>query len=174
MRRASPGRPALHCSEMKKFSAWFVLLSLAVLAGCSGIRLISAYDEATDRSLIAIQHKTDDFIEALKKTANTDAAAFDRHLRFYEDTDRDLRQLEFRVGSIPDNDRTIRLVTDIRAVILGEGRCTEEERSLRALHCLPENKFKGPSPKVLQISQRNINQTISAALKLELAKKHGR
>ena len=95
-------------------------------------------------------------------------------MQFYDDIERDLRQLEFRVASIPNNDRTVGLVKQMRGVILGDGRCTEEQSSLRALHCLPENRAKGPSPKVLQISQRNINQAISAALNLELAKKHGR
>jgi len=35
------------------------------------------------------------------------------------------------------------------------------------------HREKGPSPMALEISRRNINQTISAALTLELAKKHG-
>ena len=34
---------------------------------------------------------------------------------FYDDADRQLRRLEFRVSSIPKNDRTVKLVGDIRA-----------------------------------------------------------
>ena len=45
--------------------------------------------------------------------------------------------------------------------------------SLQSLHCLQENKALGPSRMALEISQRNINQVIGAALALEVAKKQG-
>jgi hypothetical protein len=51
-----------------------IVLTLAVLSGCAGVRLISDYDETTDKSLMAIQHRADDFIELLKKKAKTDLA----------------------------------------------------------------------------------------------------
>lgn len=160
-------------SEKRFFSSLYVLLVLTIFVGCAQVRLVSDYDEFTDKSLTVIQQKTDDFIESLRMKAKTDEAAFDKHLEFYEEIDRDLRRLEFRVGSIPNNERTIKLVRDIRMVILGEGTCSEDESSLRSLHCLSENKDQGPSAKVLEIARRNINQTISAALNLELSKKNG-
>lgn len=160
-------------------AAWLCACSLLV-AGCT---LVSDYDQVTDQSLTALQKKTDDFITALKDVTQNDSGAggFDQHQAFYQEVDRDLRQLEFRVTSIPQNDDTVKLVDNIRTVILGKPaeaggpstECTGEGASLRDLHCLPANKAKGPSAAALEIARRNINQTISAALSLELAKKQG-
>lgn len=144
-----------------------------MMAGCAGVKLISAYDEVTDKSLTAIQQKTDDFIETLIKQSGTDEASFSKHQAFYNDIDQQLRQLEFRVNSIPKNDKTVNLVKNIRSAILGEGNGLEDGNSLRDLHCMTANRDKGPSAKVLEINRRSINQTISAALSLELAKKQG-
>ncbi len=154
----------------------FIYYSLAILctsllSGCAGIKLISDYDEVTDKSLTAIQQKTDDFIESLIAQSGTDEAAFGKHQFFYRDIDQQLRRLEFRVNSIPANDRTIDLVKKIRMAILGGGKCTEDGTSLRDLHCMPASKDKGPSATALKICRLTVNQTISAALSLELAKK---
>lgn len=164
-------RVSLSRNQVLKY--WVAVLCAFLLAGCAGVKLISYYDEVTDKSLTAIQQKTDDFIETLFKQSGTDEAAFSKHQDFYNDIDQQLRRLEFRVNSIPKNDKTIDLVKRIRLVILGEGKCTEDGTSLRDLHCMPTNKDKGPPAKALEISRRNINQTISAALNLELAKKQG-
>lgn len=156
--------------------AWMLcgwVLAAALLSGCSGIVLISDYDQETDKGLMALQQKADDFVESLKGVTGTDAGAFAKHQVFYEETDRDLRRLEFRVSSIPKNKHTEKLVADIRSALLGKGLCTTEGTSLRDLHCLPASKDKGPSKASLDVAQRSVNQTISAALSLELAKKQG-
>jgi hypothetical protein len=152
----------------------FLLLSFVGLSGCAGMRLVSDYDEATDKGLTAIQQKTDDFIDLLVRKAGTADASLAKQQEFYDEMDRLFRRLEFRVASIPGNDHTIDLVKKARLVILGEGKCSEEGVSLKDLHCLPENRDKGPSATVLEISRRNINQALTAALSLELAKKLGR
>jgi hypothetical protein len=149
------------------------LLAASLTAGCSGIELVSRYDEATDSALTALQQKSDDFIELLKATAGTADASFAKHQAFYDELDRDLRQLEFRVSSIPNNSHTTRLIVAVRQVLLGSGQCNAEGASLRDLHCLPANQATGPSPTALELSGRNINQTIGAALNLEIMKKQG-
>ena len=146
---------------------------MVVSIGCAGVRLISDYDEATDQGLTRIQKTTDDFIEFLKRSAGTPAASFEKSTAFYTGIDRDLRQLEFRVRAIPRNDGTVALVQDIRAAILGTGLCSADGTSPRELPCLAANRTRGPSVTALAIAQRNINQTISAALSLELAKRQG-
>lgn len=175
-------RPLTMAAQMERpakqtvyWGTWmqFALLSvLLFLAGCSSIHLISDYDDVTDKSLTAIQQKTDDFIASLRKNYGTDAASLEKSKGFYEDIDQDLRRLEFRVGSIPKNTKTRTLVTNIRLAILGENTGAEGA-SLKDLHTLPENAGKGIPPKSLEVAQRNINQVISAALSLELAKKQG-
>ena len=152
---------------------WSVLLLILAVGSCSGIRLISDYDDVTDKSLTAIQQAVGDFIDLLIKQAGTDSAAFDKHKDFYDGIDTQLRRLEFRVALIPKNTKTIKLVKDIRSVILGSANSSSEGNSLRDLHCSVSNKDRGPSSTALEINRRNINQAISAALSLELAKKQG-
>jgi hypothetical protein len=144
-----------------------------LVSACTSVQLISAYDEPTDKALTALQQSTDDFITKLIANAPSKENAFEKHKKFYEDTDKQLRGLEFRVASIPKNSHTVKLVANIRASILGDGKCSEGGNSLRDLHCLPANAERGPSRVALEISRRNINQAIGAALALELAKKQG-
>ena len=164
-------RISLSRNQMLKY--WATILCAILLAGCAGAKLISDYDEVTDKSLTTIQQKTDDFIETLITQSGTKKAAFSKHQDFYMDIGQQLRRLEFRVNAIPKNDKTIDLVKKIRLAILGEGICTAEGTSLRDLHCMRVNKDKGPSATALAICRLNVNQTISAALSLELAKKQG-
>jgi hypothetical protein len=152
---------------------WVAMLCAILLAGCAGARLISDYDEVTDKSLTTIQQKTDDFIETLLAQSGTNKAAFSKHQAFYGDIAQELRRLEFRVNAIPKNEKTIDLVKKIRLAILGEGKCTAEGKSLRDLHCTPANKVKGPSITALATCRLNVNQAISAALGLEVSKKQG-
>lgn len=150
------------------YAVFFILL-----CGCTSITLISDYDETTDKGLTKLQQNVDDFIEGLEKSAGTPDAGYAKNQTFYDGFDHDLRQLEFRVGAIPRNKQTIALVSKIRTVVLGTPVCTTDGASLRDMHCLPANKEKGPSKAALQIAERNIDQTISAALSLEIAKKQG-
>lgn len=154
-------------------SSLIAVVLVSLLSACSTVRLISDYDEPTDKALTALQKSTDDFITKLIAAAPSDGNAFDKHTTFYEDADQQLRQLEFRVTSIPKNEHTTALVAKVRAALLGEGKCTAEGASLRDLHCIPESRLKGPSKVSLQIAQRSVNQTIGGALALELAKKQG-
>jgi hypothetical protein len=123
--------------------------------------------------LTAIQQTSDDFLTKLIADAPSEKNAFDKHKQFYDDMDQQLRRLEFRVASIPKNSHSLKLVGDIRASLLGEGKCSVDGTSLKDLHCNPDGLAKGPSKLSLQIAQRNVNQTIGAALALELAKKQG-
>lgn len=151
----------------------FIVAAAVAISACSSVQLISDYDEPTDKALTALQQGTDDFITGLLANARSEDNAFEKHKQFYDDADKQLRRIEFRVSSMPKNDQTKKLVANIRAAILGEGKCTENGGSLRDLHCLPANLALGPSRDALLVNQRNINQTIGAALALELAKKQG-
>ena len=166
---------------MKKGSAAFlyqhflylaILLVISLGSACSNVRFISDYDEETDSALTSIQRKVDDFIEKLVDESGSEAASYENNQSFYVEIDRDLRQLEFRVASIPDNQHTTELVSDIRNVILS---ASEEagDRSLQDLHRIQRDPDLGLNPVVLEVARRSINQAISAALRLELAKKRG-
>ena len=170
-------------------------LATAIVTGCSTITLISDYDADTDKQLTALQQSTDAFTSKMMaeipkwdKGKKSPKNSYDSQKKFYAEFDEKLRLLEFRVQSIPKNSQTKKLVSDIRAAVLlqdeqekqcEEGGLTlkdgEEARfsSLQSIHCLKENKATGPSRTALEISQRNVNQIIGAALALEVAKKQG-
>ena len=157
--------------------------------------LISDYDADTDKQLSALQQSTDIFISRMtaeipkwERTKRSEKNSYDVQKKFYSEFDDKLRLLEFRVQSIPKNSKTQKLVADIRAAVLlpdnlakqceQEGLVIKEGEetqfnSLQSMHCLQENKAAGPSRVALEISQRNINQVIGAALALEVAKKQG-
>jgi hypothetical protein len=146
-------------------------LASLLLAACSTITLVSPYDEPTDKALTELQQSSDDFIADLIAHASAGANSFGQHQDFYQAVDQKLRRLEFRVSSIHANRPTVKLVEDIRSVLLGSGACDPGGASLRDLHC---NAGKsGPTKAALEASRRSINQTIGAALTLELAKKAG-
>jgi hypothetical protein len=146
-----------------------LVAALAAIAACV-IPAIAEYDAETEQALVALQQRTDRFVSQLARSAPSPANAFARHARFYTDIDKQLRVLERRVASIPANEESAKLVANIRASVLGEGRCSAEGASLRDLHCLPSNAERGPSRIALEISQRNVSQTIGAALALERSK----
>ncbi|MGY2185206.1 hypothetical protein D3C81_103480 [compost metagenome] len=148
-----------------------LVLALSWLSGCVMLPSVSQYDEVTDKQLTALQQSTDDFIVKLATETNPKARTYQANQTFYVDTDKQLRHLEFRVDSVPDNTQTITLVKDIRTLILGSGQCSPEGTSLKDLHCMPSNQIKGPSAQSLVAIQRQINIAISAALKHEIYKK---
>lgn len=168
-----------------------VALIVAVSASCSTVTLISDYDDETDKQLTALQQSTDTFITKMlaeipksQKAGKSPKNSYDAQKKFYTDFDEKLRKLEFRVHSFPKNSKTQKLVSDIRAAVLlreeQEEECektgildADKSESLQALNCLAENKAQGPSRRSLEVSQRNVNQVIGAALALELAKKQG-
>ncbi|WP_157475106.1 hypothetical protein [Lysobacter sp. Root494] len=155
----------------KHRKACATFLASLFLAGCSTITPVSPYDEPTDKALTELQQSSDDFIVDLIAHASEDANSYGHHQDFYQAADQKLRRLEFRVSSIHANTPTVKLVGDIRSVLLGSGRCDPDGASLRDLHC---NSGKaGPTKVALEASRRSINQTIGAALTLELAKKVG-
>lgn len=165
--------------DSRRLQFYLLAFLIPLFIGCAGVKLVADYDEVTDKSLTAIQQKTDDFIEKLIKKSETDEmtkiheASFETNKAFYDDIEQQLRSLEFRVSSIPKNGKTIELVKKIRTVIVGESKCSSEGSSLRDLHCLSGSRGTVPSAPSLEITRRNVNQTISAVLSLELAKKQG-
>lgn len=76
---------------------------------------------------------------------------------------------------MPNNEIIVKLIHQIRLSILGSGDSTQPKTSLLDLHSLNDrNKNLGPSKLALEVCRSNIDQTISAALALELYEKSGK
>lgn len=91
----SRGYCILKARNRSAFYLGILLLAFAA-SSCYSIKLISDYDEVTDKSLTAIQQETDAFIDVLIKESGTSEASFDKHKDFYDGIDAQLRHLEFR------------------------------------------------------------------------------
>jgi hypothetical protein len=152
-----------------------ITLASLLFVACNSITLISNYDEVTDKYLTTLQQTVSTFVDSLEQFSGTEAAALARHQKTYDLLDKQIKMLEFRVTAIAKNDQTTTIVKTIRSTILGNEDPSQPKTSLKDLHCLNDhNKNYGPSKAVLEICRRNIDQTISAALTLELAKKSGK
>jgi len=171
-----------------------LLTLVAILAACSSVRLISDYDEETDKQLTALKKLSDTHFTAMfaelpmsKPDARSAKNAYDSKKGFYSDFSEKLTQLEFRAQSMPKNSQTVDLLGKLRAATLLSESSLEicetsglpdddpktDLSSLQAIHCLKSNKAQGAKRAVLVPSQRNIDQLIGQALALELKKKMG-
>ena len=162
--------------KIKNWRRYFIVsLIVLSLVACNSLTLISDYDEATDKYLTSLQQSVSSLIDTLEQFSGTEAAAFAKHQKMYDLLDSQIKKLEFRVSAIPKNDQTITIVKTIRLTILGSEDSSQAKSSLKDLHCLNDhNRNYGLSKAVLEVCRRNIDQTISAALTLELEKKTGK
>ncbi len=151
-----------------------VMFIAASLQSCT-ITWISPYDEVTDTNLTSLHQYALSFIDTLLQTSGTADAALAKHQQTYNELNRQISQLEFRAGAMPNNEIIVKLIHQIRLSILGSGDSTQPKTSLLDLHSLNDrNKNLGPSKLALEVCRSNIDQTISAALALELYEKSGK
>lgn len=135
-------------------------LFLAVLLGLSGctVKLVSSYDEATDRAVTRLQRKVETFLVDLGSEAGSPKCAYDNHKAFYRDAKVDVSAIRVRAAAISQNELTVeqlRLLDD----------------SLNKLEKL--HKIGCPSTDQLNALRTAFNSSFTAILKLELAKKRG-
>jgi len=135
-----------------------VFLGLAsALSGCS-VKLISSYDETTDKAVSALQRKTEAHLVALEAVEGLPECKYEKYKQFYEEARVDASAIAVRAAAIPKNEITTEAVT-LLAGSLG---------SLEKLHkiaCLSKDQI---APLRTQF-----NTSFTAILKLELAKRRG-
>ena len=89
------------------------LLVAAAVTGCQ-VKLISDYDETTDRMASSLQKMIDDkFGEWLRLPPDSPALKYDANRAFYATVDGDLRSLRSRALAQPLNQDTITIVDSI-------------------------------------------------------------
>jgi hypothetical protein len=134
----------------------FIVLIFA-LSGCA-ITLISSYDENTDKSVTELQKNFETFFVLVDSQAGLPECKYDNHKDFYKDAKVAISATEVRAKAIPKNEITIAQV----------GLLSDSLISLEKLHkigCFTNGQVS---------SLRNsFNTSITAILKLELAKKRG-
>jgi hypothetical protein len=81
----------------------FVLIAL-MLSGCASIRLISEYDEITDRKIAELHEKFARHFVQLERLVGSDEGDYLHFQGFYDEVKGDLRILRVRAGVLDKNE----------------------------------------------------------------------
>ena len=135
----------------------FVIFQFVVQTGCT-IKLISSYDEITDKAVTDLHKKVETFFLTLESQEGLPECKYEHHTEFYKEAKVSVSAIEVRARAIPENDITIQQI-----VLLKEN--IELLEQLHKMSCLSEEQIES-----LRI---NFNSGFTAILKLELAKKRG-
>lgn len=143
--------------QYSKILSFFLVCTLTILSGCS-VKLISSYDETTDKAVTALQKKVEIFFVTVESQEGLPECEYKNHKKFYEEVKVDISAIEVRARAIPDNEITIEQVE------LLKGSLTNLEL-LHKISCLSKDQIEP-----LRIA---FNSSFTAILKLEFAKKRG-
>ena len=142
----------LYAATLCTMLALFLLLS-----GCT-VKLISSYDEKTDNAVSALQKDVTLFFITVQSQAGLPECVYSNHLGFYQQANVDLSAIAVRTKAIAANDITVEQVE-----LLQDSLSTLEQ--LHQLGCF--------SPAQVASLRSSFDSSITAILKLELAKKRG-
>lgn len=138
------------------FGTAFLVVALA-LPGCV-VKLVSNYDETTDRTVTALQKKTEAHLIALEAAEGLPECKYEDHKQFYGEAKVDVSAIAVRTAAIPKNE-----ITSEQVMLLSKSLENLEE--LHKIACLSRNQI---SPLRIQF-----NSSFTAILKLEFAKRRG-
>lgn len=140
-----------------------IIFIFAALSGCT-LKLISSYDEETDKSVTALQRKVETFLVRLEGLDGSPECAYDHHKAFYAGARVEVSAIQVRAAAMPEND-----ITTQQVKLLSESLGTLEKIHKGKLR-KGRNCF---SVEEIQPLRENFNASFTAILKLELAKKRG-
>ena len=136
---------------------FFFACTLIISSGCS-IKLISSYDETTDKTVTALQKKVESFLVTLESQQELPECKYDNHKKFYDEVKVEISAIEVRARAIPNNKITIDQVVLLKDSL-------NKLELLHQISCLSKDQIEA-----LRIP---FNSSFTAILKLELAKKRG-
>jgi len=139
-----------------QISFYLILILLFTFSACS-VRLIADYDETTDNEVTQLQKKVDTFLISLERMIGVDnEAAYSKNTKFYDEIRVDLSAIQVRAKARVNNEITLRQIEEIKKSL----------DALEQLHRLGFQKVEEIKP-----LRDAFNESFSAILKLELAKK---
>jgi len=146
-----------------RFFVSVLLLSSLLVCGCA-VQLISTYDSQTERYITDFQSKADIFLETLIAADNTPDCSYDKNIAKHRELKTILTSLLVRAEAIQDNEKTVEQVKELEK-IRSSLETTHKERMTQESPCIP--------PTYLEADRKAINSSVTAMLRLELAKKLG-
>ena len=136
-----------------------IALLLGLAHGCAEVRLISDYDEVTDRSVTALQRDLETLLTTLERNPQPPACLHVTHADTYAAMEVDLNLLLARNAGRPDNS-----LTERQLVMLRDSIDTLEELHRSSGDACLSNFSIAPL-------RSAFNSSFTAILKLEFAKK---
>lgn len=134
------------------------ILALAfVFSGCATKR-ISNYDEITDKTVTALQKKTEAHLVTLEAVEGLPECKYEKHKLFYNEAKVDVSAITVRAVAIPKNE----IITQ-ETILLSKSLDSLEK--LHKIACLTKDQIKP--------LRTQFNSIFTAILKLELAKRRG-
>ena len=142
--------------DRRLLAALAAVLLAAALGGCT-VRLISDYDEETDRAVIALHRQVEGLLTDLERHAGTEAGAYAAYRDRYDAIGVDLRSIWLRATSRPRNALQVAQLEEIG----------------HQLALLEEAHAEGLAGAEVELFRRGFEQSFGAVSRLELAKKRG-
>lgn len=128
------------------------------ISSCSSIRLVSEYDEITDKAATALQQNISTFFIKVQDEAGTEAAKYENYKLFYQQTKVELNTLQIRADAVEKNQIVQDEVTILNQMVL----------DLEKLH-----KKGFGRPEELDLLKKGFNSAFTAITKFQLALKRG-
>ncbi|MBK7674566.1 MAG: hypothetical protein IPJ27_07215 [Candidatus Accumulibacter sp.] len=148
---------AIRLTRLRPSLGVAILTVAFAISGCS-IKLISSYDETTDKTVTALQKKTEAHFVALEAVEGLPECKFDKHKQFYDEAKVDVSAIAVRAAAIPKNE-----ITTDQTVLLSSS--LESLEKLHKIGCISKDQIKP--------LRTQFNSSFTAILKLELAKRRG-
>ena len=132
-----------------------LLAATLIISGCA-VKLISNYDETTDKAITALHKKTEMHLVGLEVIEDLPECKYENQKKFYEEVKVDVSAIAVRAAAISKNEITVDQTTLL-------SKSLESLESLHKIACLSKNQI---APLRTQF-----NTIFTAILKLEIAKR---
>lgn len=142
--------------QQKSISILFLILM--ALQACGPVRLISEYDELTDKTTLELQEKISSLFVKLERNIGTEKADYSSFTELYDEIRVSINTLEIRAAAIEKNKIIQDQVKEIKNML----------DNLERLH-----KTGFASAEQLKPLQQPFNSAFTAITKLQMALKRG-
>lgn len=129
------------------------------ISGCGTIELVSQYDEVVDKTVTALQKKTESHLEMLTREQTKPKCDYSNFISFYSDARVDLSSLAVRAAAVPNNGNTEERLALMRNSV-------DAFEKLHKISCL--------STPQIESLRLDLNRGYTAILKAEFTKKRGK
>ncbi len=142
----------------KTKSLGYFCLLLVILQSCTSIRLISDYDEITDKKVTDLQESVSRYFVKLERTAGTEEGKYENYIATFDQIKVELNTLEVRTAAFSDNEIVQKQVNELTRMVY----------NLEKLH-----KLGFDDDSQIEALRKPFNAAFTAIIKLQIALKRG-